>query len=148
MAAAPRRTHWIGIATALMTALAGGAVWCLIALYARRDLVALALPIAGLIVWALRAHGYAGRWSGAIFAAASIALASAYSLYLQASAQVASMLGLPLREALRQIEPRMAFDIMWANLDAVGVATLLAAILVGAAGTAWTARGSWGGSIS
>ncbi|HVV98252.1 MAG TPA: hypothetical protein VHC92_14010 [Rhodanobacteraceae bacterium] len=142
MAAATRRTHWIGIATALMTALAGGAVWCLIALYARRDLIALALPIAGLIVWALRAHGYAGRWSGAAVAAICVALASAYSLYLQASAQVASVLGLPLREALLQIGPRMAFDIMRANLDAVGAATLLAAVLVGAIGTAWSTRGS------
>jgi hypothetical protein len=142
MAAATRRTHWIGIATALMTALAGGAVWCLIALYARRDLIALALPIAGLIVWALRAHGYAGRWSGSAVAAICVALASAYSLYLQASAQVASVLGLPLREALLQIGPRMAFDIMRANLDAVGAATLLAAVLVGAIGTAWSTRGS------
>ena len=142
MAAATRRTHWIGIATALMTALAGGAVWCLIALYARRDLIALALPIAGLIAWALRAHGYAGRWSGAAVAAICVALASAYSLYLQASAQVASVLGLPLREALLQIGPRMAFDIMRANLDAVGAATLLAAVLVGAIGTAWSTRGS------
>jgi hypothetical protein len=140
MAAATRRTHWIGIATALMTALAGGAVWCLIALYIRRDLIPLALPIAGLIVWALRAHGYAGRWSGATIAAVCVALASAYSLYLQASAQVASLLGLPLRDALRQIDPRMAFDIMRANLDTLGAATLIAAVLVGAIGTGLSAR--------
>jgi hypothetical protein len=147
MAAATRRTHWIGIATALMTALAGGAVWCLFALYARHDLIALSLPIAGLIVWALRAHGYAGRWSGAVIAALCVALSSAYSLYLQASAQVASLLGLPLRNALWQMEPRMAFDIMRANLDPVGVATLLAAILLGAIGTAWSARGNASGLV-
>jgi hypothetical protein len=137
MAAAPRRTHWIGIATALMTALAGGAVWCLIALYARRDLIALALPIAGLIVWALRAHGYAGRWSGAVIAALCVALASAYSLYLQASAQVASMLGLPLREALTRMDPSMAFDIAWSNLDVAGLMIVAVALTIAACGTLW-----------
>src|SRR4051812_490612 len=87
-----RRTRWIGVATALMIALAGGAVWCLIALYARHDLIALSLPIAGMVVWALRAHGFAGRWIGALIGVASVAIACIYSLYLQATAQVASLL--------------------------------------------------------
>ncbi len=87
------RARWIGVATALMTALAGGALWCLIALYARHDLIALSLPIAAAVAWALRSHGFTGRWFGAVIAVACVALASAYSLYLQAAAQVASMLG-------------------------------------------------------
>jgi hypothetical protein len=131
------RARRIGIATALMTALAGGAVWCLIALHARHDLIALALPIAAAVAWALRSHGYAGRASGAAIAVACVALASAYSLYLQAAAQVASMLGLPLRAALTQMDPHMAIDIAWANLDAAGIATLGVAAIIAAAGVLW-----------
>jgi hypothetical protein len=133
-----RRTHGIGVAIALMSALAGGAIWCLVALYARHDLVAFSLPIAGVIVWALRANGFAGRWTGALVAAACVALACAYSLYLQATAQVASLLGLPLRAALTQMEPGMAIDIAWAGLDAVGLVVIGVAILVAIIGTLWT----------
>ena len=132
------RSRDIGVATALMTALAGGAVWCLIALYARHDLIALSLPIAALIAWALRAHGFVGRWSGAVIAIACVALASAYSLYLQAAAQVASMLGLPLRAALTQMDPHMAIDIARANLDVAGIATIIVAAIIAAAGVLWT----------
>jgi hypothetical protein len=133
----PRQAHWIGIATAFMSALAGGAVWCLLALYARHDLIALSLPIAAAVVWALRAHGFAGRWSGAAFAIICVALACAYSLYLQAAAQVASLLGLSMRDALLQIEPRMAIDIAWANLDVGGSAIIALALIVAACGTLW-----------
>jgi len=132
------RSRGIGVATALMTALAGGALWCLIALYARHDLIALSLPIAAAVAWALRSHGYAGRWSGALVAIACVALASAYSLYLQAAAQVASMLGLPLRAALAQMDPHMAIDIAWANLDVAGMTTIAVAAIVAAVGVLWT----------
>ena len=132
------RTRWIGIATALMTALAGGALWCLIALYARHDLIPLSLPIAAAVAWALRSHGYVGRASGAVIGVLCVALASAYSLYLQAAAQVASMLGLPLRAALAQMDPHMAIDMAWANLDVAGIATIAVAAIVAAAGVLWT----------
>jgi hypothetical protein len=132
-----RRAHWIGVAIALMSALAGGALWCLVALYARHDLIALSLPIAGVIVWALRANGFAGRWPGALLAAVCVALACAYSLYLQATAAVASLLGLPLRAALTQMEPGMAIDIAWSGLDTVGLVVIGVAILVAAVGTLW-----------
>jgi hypothetical protein len=125
-----RRTRWIGIATALMSALAGGAIWCLLALYARHDLMALSLPISAFVVWALRANGYAGRWSGVAVAVACVVLACAYSLYLQATAQVASLLGLSMRAALLQMGPGMAIDIAWANLDAAGVFIIAIALAV------------------
>ena len=117
----PSRSRRIGVATALMTALAGGALWCLIALYARHDLIPLSLPIAAAV--------------------ACVALASAYSLYLQAAAQVASMLGLPLRAALTQMDPHMAIDIAWANLDVAGMTTIIVAAIVAAAGVLWTLGG-------
>lgn len=136
---APQR-HWIGIATALMCALAGGAVWCVLALYARHDLMALSLPVAAGVAWALRAHGFAGRWSGAVIAVVCVLLACAYSLYLQATAQVASLLGLPMRDALLQMTPHMAIDIAWASLDAGGAAIIVLALLVAAIGTLWAVR--------
>ncbi len=120
-----------------MSALAGGAVWCLIALYARHDLIAFALPIAAVVVWALRTHGYAGRWSGAAIAVTCVALACAYSLYLQATAQVASLLGLPLRTALFRMEPGMAIDIAWAGLDAGSAAIFSLTCAFAAIGTLW-----------
>lgn len=98
----------------------------------------MSLPIAALIAWALRAHGFVGRWSGAVIAIACVALASAYSLYLQAAAQVASMLGLPLRAALTQMDPHMAIDIARANLDVAGIATIIVAAIIAAAGVLWT----------
>jgi hypothetical protein len=133
-----RRVRGIGIATALMSALAGGAVWCLLALYGGRDFAALSLPIAGAIVWALRANGFAGRASGATVGAACVLLACAYSLYLQAAAQVASLLGLPMRAALTQIDPRMAIDIAWANLDVAGIAIIALAVIVAIVGVVWS----------
>jgi hypothetical protein len=133
-----RRASWIGVATALMSALAGGAIWCLVALYARHDLIALSLPIAGAVVWALRSNGFEGRWSGALVAASCVALSCAYSLYLQATAQVASLLGLPLRAALTQMEPGMAVDIAWAGLDTAALAVIGVAIVVAIVGTLWS----------
>ena len=95
--AKPRSTsagnHALGIATALMCALAAGAVWCLLSLYSRGPLAPFAFIVAALIAWVLRKHGYAQRPVGA-----------------------ASLLGLPMRDAFRQIDPAMAFDIARANL--------------------------------
>jgi hypothetical protein len=135
-----RRIRWIGIATALMSALAGGAIWCLLALYARHDLIALSLPIAAIIVWALRVHGYAGRWSGAAIAVVCVVLACTYSLYLQATAQVASLLGLSMRTALLQMGPGMAIDIVWANLDVASAFIIAIALVVAIFGTLRVAR--------
>lgn len=136
----PRGVRWIGIATALMCALAGGALWCLLALYLRRDLLVLAFPVALMVAWALRANGYAARWSGALLAAGCVALSCAYSLYLQATAQVASLLGLPMRAALLQMEPGMAIDIAWAGLDTAGVVIIAIACALAACTTMWHVR--------
>ena len=117
-----------------MCALAGGAVWCLVSLYSRSDIAAFAFVVAACVAWQLRVHGYAGRWSGALVAAFCVALASAYSFYLQAVAQVASLLGLPMRMALVQIDPAMAADIAMANLrgwsGAVVVLAIVAAVAI------------------
>ncbi len=125
----------IGVATALMCALAAGAVWCVLALQMRADLIVLVIPLAFLIAWILRTHGFARSRSGAALAAACMLLAFAYSAYLLAAAKVAAYLGLPLRSSLLMIGPEMAAAVAWADLTgwhvaAVAVAIALAAWLV------------------
>lgn len=121
------RPRAIGIATALMCALAGGAVWCLLSMYARNELPAFAFVVALLVVWALRTHGYAGGWFGAALACICVALASLYAFSLQAVAQIAALLGLPMRTAMQQMGPAMAFDIAWANLRGWNLITVAVA---------------------
>jgi hypothetical protein len=126
----PRPSHAIGIATALMCALAGGALWSLLSLYSRYDLAGLAFVVALLEVWVLRAHGYGGRWIGVVLAAFCVMLASGYAYYLQAVARIASMLGLPIRTALVQMGPSMTIDIVRARLDGWTIATVAGAIVL------------------
>ncbi|MEO5624690.1 MAG: hypothetical protein ABIQ70_01620 [Dokdonella sp.] len=126
------RPRAIGIATALMCALAGGAIWCLLSLYSRRDLAAFAFVVALFVVWSLRAHGYAARSTGTVIAICCVALAALYSFYLQAVAQIASLLGLPMRAVLLQMEPGMAVDIAWTNLR--GWNLLIVGIAIAGAG--------------
>ena len=129
----PSRPRAIGIATAIMCALAGGALWCLLSLYSRGDLAGLAFLVALPVAWILRRHGYCGRWSGAFGAGACVALAAFYSFYLQAVAQVAGMLGLPMRDTLLRMSPSMAIDIARANVGPASITIVAVAIVVAAA---------------
>jgi hypothetical protein len=125
-------TRLIGIATAMMSALAGGAVWCVLQLYLRLDLIVLALLIGALIAWVLRGHGFARTISGASIAAICTALASLYASYLLAAAKVASFLGIPLRSTLTAIGPDMAAAVAWADLSGFHVGTIVLAIVLSA----------------
>ena len=116
--AGTRRARILGIATALMYALAGGAVWCLLSLYSRGDLAGFAFVIAAAVAWTLRTNGHAGRWPSAVFAAACVLFAATYAFYLQAVASIASMLGLPMRATLQQMGLAMGLDVARASLDA------------------------------
>lgn len=124
------RPRAIGIATAAMCALAGGAIWCLLALYSRGDLAWFAFVVTAVVVWALRAHGYAGRRSGVAIAVICVALACVYSLYLQAVARMASMFGMPMRTVLVRMDPSMALDLARTDLDSSGMIVLAAAIVL------------------
>ena len=125
-----KRVCAIGIATALMCALAAGAVWCLLSLYTRRDLAAFAFVVALLIAWALRANGFRGSWFGALLAAGCVVLGSMYAFCLQAVAQVASLLGLSMRATLLQMEPAMAFDIARAHLSGWNAPVVAGAVVL------------------
>lgn len=125
-------TRTIGVATALMCALAGGAVWCVLALYLRLDSGIFLLLIAALLAWVLRSHGFAQSGLGVVVAVACTLVAFAYSAYLLAAAKVASFLGLPLRSTLVAIGPDMATAVAWADFGIWQAATLAVACLLAA----------------
>jgi hypothetical protein len=118
----PARPHpatvIVGIVTVLMSALACGAAWAMLALIAARDLSFMALPVGVLLAALLRAQRLGGRWWSAPLAVLACALACVYTAYLAATADVASVLGLPLRSALPRIGPEMALAVAWARAGA------------------------------
>ena len=122
----------IGIATALMCALAAGAVWCVLQLYLRLDLIGIALVVGAFIAWVLRRQGFGHRLSGVLIATLSTALACLYAGYLLAAAKVASFLGIPMRETLTTMGIDMAAAVARTDLSTFHVATLILAILLSA----------------
>ncbi|HET9031476.1 MAG TPA: hypothetical protein VFN25_01090 [Dokdonella sp.] len=125
-------TYVIGIATALMVALAAGAVWCVLQLYLRVDLIGGALVVAVFIAWIVRRQGFSRTVSGALIAAISTAIACTYASFLLAAAQVASFVGEPMRSTLLKIGPALAADVAWAGMGAFQIGTQLLAIALSA----------------
>lgn len=123
----------LGLATALMCTLAAGAVWCVLTLYAGRDLSVLAVAIALILAAVLRAHGYAGSVAGALLAAACTLVACLYAQYLLATAQIASLLGLPMGTALTRIGPDMALAVIKTRVGAFDAALMAGSAAVAAA---------------
>ncbi len=122
----------VGIATVLMCALAAGAVWCVLQLYSRIDLIGLSLLVGAMIAWILRRQGFAHTLSGAFLAATCTAIACVYAGYLLAAAKVASFLGIPMRSTLTTIGPDMAGAVAWADLTPIHIGTLLLAVVLSA----------------
>ena len=111
-----RRGRLLAVLTALMCALAAGAIWCVLALYTGRDLAVLALPSAAVIAWALRSNRQS-RFLDAALAAICTAFACAYAQYLLAAASVASVLGLPMRKTLFDMGAGLAGDVAWTRIS-------------------------------
>ncbi len=119
-----------------MCALAAGPVWGLLAIWAQRSLGAFAFAVALAVAWALRANGWAGRWSSALLAALCVIFAALYSQALQAITEVAAMFGLPPRVAAREMGWIMSLDLARLRLRGRNLAfTLLAAFVA-----AWWTR--------
>lgn len=123
-------SHLLGLATALMMALAAGAVWCVVQLIVPFDLIACALVLGLVVAWSVRKQGFAHRVAGVAMACAATMLGCAYALYLLAAAKVASFLGIPMRATLTTIGPDMAAAVARADLSAWHVATLVVAIIL------------------
>ncbi len=127
-----RGSRTIGVLTALMCALAAGAVWCVIALQVYLDLMFFGIPLAIMVAWALRSNGFSHSRLGAAIAATFTGLAFVYAGYLLAAAKVAAFLGLPLRSTVMSIGPEMAGAVAWADLTTWRVATVLIAVVLSA----------------
>ena len=122
----------LAVATALMVALAAGAVWCVLQLHARVDLIGLSLLIGLIVAVVVRRQGFAQSGMGVLMAMFSTALACAYASYLLAAAKVASYLGIPMRSALTSIGPDMAGAVAWADMSLFHIGTLILAIVLSA----------------
>lgn len=131
-ARSPRGARILGVFTALLSALAGGAVWCVLTMFSGRELIVFAPLCAIAIAWVLRAHTFAGSPGGAVIAALLTIVACAYSLYLQAAVHVAGLLGISLRVALPRIGPGMASSIAWYELGPVEITVLVLSPLLAA----------------
>jgi hypothetical protein len=103
---------WIGFATALMSALAGGAVWSVLVLRSGYELTAFAFVIAATIALVLRGNGYAGTRLGAFLAALFTAFACIYAQCLLAVGDVAQAMGFSLRDTLLRIGADFALAVV------------------------------------
>lgn len=121
-----------GLATALMVALAGGAVWALAALWRQDELSFLALPLGLFIGRVLAGNGPRSTALAALCAATFALLASGYALWMIASGRVAMLLGMRLSDILGNIDFELAGAIAWARLDAFDIASVTAGIIAAA----------------
>jgi hypothetical protein len=127
---------WLGFATALMSALAGGAVWSVLTQRTGYEFAWFALVCAAVIAWALRANGFTGTRLGAFLAALFTALACIYAQCLLAIGDVAQALGFSLRDTIFRIGADFALAVVrgrispWQTAFYV-IAMMLAAWLVG-----------------
>lgn len=124
-----RGLRLVGLATAIMTALAAGALWCAAVVVGHINSSILVVPCAIVLAWVLRRHGHAGTASGAVLALLLTLLATAYAYYLLAAVQLALMLGLPPRMTLLRIGPDMAWAVTRANLSLIDYVLVFAAAL-------------------
>ena len=122
MTAARRALPWfalpLGGFTVLMTSLAAGAAWSVLGLYVGRPLAPLALPVGAAIGSVLRLQGLGGRWWSVLLALAACGVACVYAATLNATADVAGVLGLSMGSALPRIGTDMALAVAWARADA------------------------------
>jgi len=138
--------RWIGFATALMSALAGGAVWSVLALRTGNDLTVLAFVIAAAIAWILRANGFAGTPVGTLLAALFTALACVYSQCLLAVGDVAQAMGFSLLDTLLRIGADFALAVVRGRISPWQTASYVLAMAL-AAWLVWRRRKTAGKSL-
>jgi len=132
----PRRRSrvglWLGFATAMMSALAGGAVWCVLVLRTGYEHTWLSLVCAMVIAWILRANGFAGSRIGAALAALCTALACIYAQCLLAIGDVAQAMGFSLRDTLYRIGVDFVLAIASGRISPWQTAAYVLAMIVSA----------------
>src|SRR6478736_10142907 len=121
---------WLGFATAMMSALAGGAVWCVLVLRTGHELTWFALVCALVVAWALRANGFAGSRAGAGLAALCTAFACIYAQCLLAVGDVAQAMGFSLRDTLLRIGADFAIAVVRGRISPWQTASYVLAMAV------------------
>lgn len=115
-----------------MCALAGGAVWAVLALRTGRDLGGFALACAAVIAWILRINGFRGSRIGAAFAAACTLLSVFYAQALLAVGDVAQALGFSLRDTILRIGADFALAVARGRISPWDTATYALAVMAAA----------------
>jgi hypothetical protein len=128
----PAAIRWLGVATAFMCALAGGAVWAVLALRTGRDLTWLALVIAAVIASVLRVNGFRGSRLGAACAGVCTLLSCVYAQTLLAVGDVAQALGFSLRDTVLRIGADFALAVVKGRISPWDSATYVLAIALAA----------------
>ena len=105
------------IATTAIAGLAGGALWCLLALNMPSSSGFLIVPLGGFIGTYFRWLGFHGV-RGVVCAVAGVLIAFVYAQYLFAAVRIAQMLGFPLRNTLFRMDLGLAWQGALANLGA------------------------------
>jgi len=123
---------WLGFATALMSALAGGAVWSVLVLRTGNDLTFVAFVIAIVIAVILRVNGFAGTRLGVFLAALCTAIACVYAQCLLAVGDVAHALGFSLKDTLLRIGADFAIAIVRGRISPWQTASYVLAMLIAA----------------
>jgi hypothetical protein len=131
---------WIGFATALMSALAGGAVWSVLVLRTGYELTAFAFVIAATIALVLRVNGFARTHLGAFLAALFTAFACIYAQCLLAVGDVAQAMGFSLRDTLLRIGADFALAVVRGRISPWQTASYVLAMAL-AAWLVWRRRG-------
>jgi hypothetical protein len=135
MTQGPRRStlgKWIGFATALMSALAGGAVWSVLVLRSGYELTAFSFVIAVTIALVLRGNGYAGTYLGAFLAALFTAFSCIYAQCLLAVGDVAQAMGFSLRDTLLRIGADFALAVVRGRISPWQTASYVLAMALSA----------------
>lgn len=124
---------WLGFITAALSALALGALWCLLALRSGHELSWFALICALVVALVLRSYGHAGTWKGALLAALCTTLACFYSQCLLAISDIADSLGMPLRSVLPKVGVDFTLATAAARTGILDIAVFSIAIVASAA---------------
>jgi hypothetical protein len=124
----------------LLVALCGGALWPVVALVTSSDAPWMAFAPAASALLATTSLALGSPLLRALTAALYTSIGIAYGQFLIAAGVVAGGLGVPIRSALVDMGPELAFALAWARNRGPALWLMLAAIVIAALVAAWMGR--------
>ncbi len=139
MPESPRRiiTTLVLLLTAVLSGLALGALWALLAAYLINHAAWLAWGAAAGMALSMRFTSPQPGWFAALLAASGTLLAAYYAECLQLAMRISSQLGLPLIEVIRTSGVFSTAKLAWRLLPAQHVSIYAAAALLAFIATLW-----------